>query len=88
MKLQIQVDSQARSRLNFCKLRNVSKFTKNTYFDLYTSYSVQLRLHGAIKVYKPGKNFPMRVIVSTIDTLPYGISKCLLDAIQLILNKS
>ena len=34
------------------------------------------------------KNFPMRVIVSTICTPPYGISKYLVDIIQATLNKN
>ena len=34
------------------------------------------------------KNFPMQIIVSTIDTLPYGTSKCLVDIYQPTFNKN
>ena len=34
------------------------------------------------------KNFPMRLIVFTIGTSPYRISKYLVDIIQLTLNKN
>ena len=37
---------------------------------------------------KQTKNFPMRVIISTIGKPPYGISKYLVDIIQLTLNKN
>ena len=39
-------------------------------------------------MHKLEKNFPMRVIVSTISTPPYGISKYLVDIIQLTLSKN
>ena len=41
-----------------------------------------------MKAHKPEKNFPMQVIVSTISTLPYGISTYLVDIIQPTLNKN
>ena len=71
-----------------CQLRKENKFTNKTYFELYPSDPIPPRLYGTIKAHKPEKNFPMRVIVSTIGTPPYGISKCLVDIIQLTLNKN
>ena len=59
-----------------------------TYFELYPSDSIPPRLYGTIKAHKPEKSFPMRVIVSTICTPPYGISKYLVDIIQPTLNKN
>ena len=35
-----------------------------------------------IKAHKPEKNYPMRTIKSTIGTVPYGISKHLVEIIQ------
>ena len=71
-----------------CKLRKESKFTNKTYFELYPSDPIPPRLYGTIKAHKPEKNFPMRLIVSTKDTPPYGISKYLVDVIQPTLNKN
>ena len=71
-----------------CKLRKENKFTNKTYFELYPSDPIPPRLYGTIKAHKPEKNFPMRVIVSTIGTPPYGISKYLVDIIQPTLNKN
>ena len=55
-----------------CKLRKENKFTNKTYFELYPSNPIPPRLYGTIKAHKPEKNFPMRVIVSSISTPPYG----------------
>ena len=71
-----------------CKLRKENKFTSKTYFELHPSDFIPPRLYGTIKAHKPEKNFPMRVIVSTIGTPPYGISKYLVDIIQPTLNKN
>ena len=71
-----------------CKLRKENKFTNKIYFELYPSDPIPPRLYGTIIAHKPEKNFPMRVIVSTIGALPYGISKYLVDIIQPTLNKS
>ena len=71
-----------------CNLRKENKFTNKTYFELYPSDPIPPRLYGTIKAHKPEKSFPMRVIVSTIGTPPYGISKYLVDIIQPTLNKN
>ena len=70
-----------------CKLRKENKFTNKTYFELYPSDPIPPHLYGTIKACKPEKNFPMQVIVSTIATPPYGISKYFVDIIQPTLNK-
>ena len=54
-----------------CKVTKESKFTDNTYFELYPSN--QPRLNGTIKVDKPEENFLMRVTVSFIGTPLYVI---------------
>ena len=46
------------------------------------------RLYGAVKAHKPEKNYPMRTVVSTTGTPPYGISKYPVKIIQPTLNKS
>ena len=73
---------------NICKLKKENKFTNKTYFELYPSDPIPPRLYGTIKVHKLNKNFPMQVIVSIIGTLPYGISKYLVDIIKPTLNKN
>ena len=70
------------------QLRKENKFTNKTYFELYPFSPIPPRLYGTIKAHKPKKNFPMQVIVSTIGTPPYGISKYLVDIIQPTLNKN
>ncbi|XP_065642196.1 uncharacterized protein LOC136073864 [Hydra vulgaris] len=58
------------------------------YKDLYPSDAISSRLYGVIKAHKPEKNYPTRVIVSTIGAATYKISKFLADMIQFILNKN
>ena len=70
------------------KLRKENKFDNKTYFKLYPSDAIPPRLYGVIKADKPEKNYPMRTIVSTIGTAPYGTSKYLVDIIQPTLNKN
>ena len=41
-----------------------------------------------LKTTNKKKNFPMRTMVSTIETAPYGTSKYLVDVIQPTLNKN
>ena len=65
-----------------------SKLTIAQYRDIYPSDPIAPRMYGAIKAHKPEKNYPMRVIVSTIGTANYGLSKFLVDLIQPTLNKN
>ena len=71
-----------------CRLRKEKKFTDKEYFQIYPSDPIPPRLYGTIKAHKPEKNYPMRTIVSTIETPAYGISKYLVQIIQPTLNKS
>ena len=64
------------------------KLTKMQYRDIYPSDPIAPRMYGAIKAHKPEKNYPMRVIVSTIGTANHGLSKFLVDLIQPTLNKN
>ena len=45
-------------------------------------------MYGLIKAHKAEKNFPMRCVVSTIGTPPYGASKYLVDLFQPTLDKN
>ena len=45
-------------------------------------------MYGTVKAHKPEKRYPMRVVVSTIGTPPYGISSYLVKFIQHTLNKN
>ena len=69
-------------------MRKENNFDNKTYFKLYPSDTIPPRLYGVIKAHKPGKNYPMKTIVSLIGTALYGTSKCLVDIIQPTLNKS
>ena len=46
------------------------------------------RLYGTVKAHKPEKNYPLCIVVSTIGTPCYGISKYLIKIIQPTLSKS
>ena len=70
------------------KLRKENKFDYKTYFKLYPSDVIPLRLYGVIKAHRPEKSCPIKTIVSTIGTVPYGTSKYLVEIIQPTLNKS
>ena len=45
-------------------------------------------MYGMVKAHKPAKNYPMRIVVSTIGSPPYQTSKYLVNIIQPTLNKS
>ena len=54
----------------------------------YPSDTIPQPLYDTIKAHKPEKDFPMRVILSTMGMLPYVISKYLIQIIQSTLNKN
>ena len=73
------------------ELRSIYKtkrLTKKLYNLLYPSDAIAPRMYGTIKAHKPEKNFPMRIIVSTVGSPPYMISKHLVDLIQPTLSKN
>ena len=70
------------------KLRKEDKLTNKKFFELYPSDPIQPRMYGMLKAHKPGKNYPMRIVVSTIGTPSYAISKYLVDLIQPLLNEN
>ena len=61
---------------------------KSLYFRLYPSDAIPPRAYGQCKAHKPSKNYPFRVLVSTIGTAPYKISEYLVEIIQPTLSKS
>ena len=71
-----------------CKLEKENKFTNKTYFELYPSDPIPPRLYGTTNAQKPEKKIPMWIIASTIGTVPYGISKYIVDINQVNLNKN
>jgi hypothetical protein len=75
-------------RSELCKLNKKKKFTKNEYENIYPSDAIPPRMYGAIKAHKPQKNYPMRIIVSTVGTATHGISEYLVKLTQPILNKN
>ena len=69
-------------------LNKKRKFTKKEYQKLYPSDPIPPRMYGAVKAHKPEKDYPMRIVVSTIGTPSYGISQYLVNIIQQTLNKN
>ncbi|XP_066926268.1 uncharacterized protein [Clytia hemisphaerica] len=69
-------------------LHQAGKFTDKEYKKLYPSDPIPPRMYGTIKAHKPEKNYPMRVVVSTIGTPSYGTSEYLVKIIQPTLNKN
>ena len=58
------------------------------YSLIYSSDCIRPGLYATLKAHKPGKNYPMRVVVWTIGSTTYGISKYLVKMIQPTLNKN
>ena len=46
------------------------------------------RMNGTVKAHKPEKNYPMRIVVSTIGTPSYKTSEYPVKIIQPTLNKN
>ena len=55
---------------------------------MYPSDAVPPRMYGLVKAHKPEKNYPMRLVVSTIGTPNYGLSEYLVKICQDTLNKN
>ena len=68
-------------------LNKKGRFTKKENDALYPSDAMPPRMYGVVKAHKPEKNYPMRIIVSTIGTPPYGLSAYLVKLIQPTLIK-
>ena len=63
------------------KLREEGKFDNKTYYKVYLSDAIPPRLYDVVKAHKRERNYQMRTIVSTTGTVPYGISKYLVETI-------
>ena len=75
-------------RTELSKLNKNNKFTKIEYQQIYPSDPIPPRMYGQIKAHKPEKDYPMRVVVSTIGTPTYGLSKYLVNLSQPLLDKN
>ena len=75
-------------RKELSTLNKKGRFTKKEYESLYPSDPIPPRMYGTVKAHKPEKDYPMRIVVSTIGTPSYGISKYLVAVIQQTLNKN
>ena len=69
-------------------LNKKGRFTKKEYETIYPSDAVPPRMYGLLKAHKPEKNYPMRLVVSTIGSPPYGLSSYLVGIIQHTLDKN
>ena len=69
-------------------LRKRNRFTDKEYEKIYPSDAIPPRMYGMIKAHKPEKNYPMRLVVSTIGTANYGLSEYLVKITKNTLNKN
>jgi hypothetical protein len=69
-------------------LKKQGKLSKSEYARLYPPDAVAPSMYGSIKAHKPEKNFPMRMIVSTLHTASYTLAMYLTQLIQPTLNKN
>ena len=69
-------------------LRKMGRFSDKEYERMYPSDAIPPRMYGLIKAHKPEKDFPMRLVVSTIGTANYGLSEYLVKITQNTLNKN
>ncbi len=69
-------------------LNKKGRFTKKEYESMYPSDAIPPRMYGLVKAHKPEKNYPMRLVVSTIGSPPYGLSSYLVGIIQHTLDKN
>ena len=72
-------------------LRSIAKqinIPKQLYYKLYPSDAIPPRAYGQCKAHKATKNYPFRILVSTIGTAPYKLSEYLVKIIQPTLGKS
>jgi len=69
-------------------LNKKGRFTEKEYESIYPSDAIPPRMYGTVKAHKPEKNYPMRIVVSTIGSPPYGISSYLVKIIQPSLDKN
>ena len=69
-------------------MKKKGKFTKQEYEKMYPSDAIPPRMYGTVKAHKPEKDYPMRIVVSTIGTPPHGISAYLVNVIQHSLDKN
>ena len=70
------------------QLKQEGKFTDAEYKQLYPSDPIPPRMYGVVKAHKPEKNYPMRIVVSTIGTPSYKTSENVVRIIQPTLNKN
>ena len=75
-------------RTELSKLNKRGRFTTKEYESIYPSDAIPPRMYGTVKAHKPEKNYPMRLVVSTIGTPPHGLSAHLVKIIQPMLNKN
>ena len=71
-----------------CNIKKESNMPKGLYKQLYPSDAIIPRAYGQCKAHKPAKEYPFRILVSTIGTAQYQISKYLVKIIQPTLSKS
>ena len=68
--------------------KHKDKFNISQYRKLYPTDGIPPRIYGMVKAHKPEKNYPMRMVVSTVGTPVYEISEYLVNVIQNTLNKN
>lgn len=71
-----------------CKIKKETGMSKELYYRLRPSDAIAPRAYGKCKAHKPSKNYPFRILVSTIGTAPYKVSEYLVQIIQPTLRKN
>ena len=69
-------------------IRKQVEIPPKTYHKMYPSDAIPPRAYGMCKAHKPSKQYPFRIVVSTIGTAPYGLSEYLVKIIQPTLSKN
>jgi len=70
------------------QLRKQGKFTNKQYFQVYPSDATPPRIYGMVKAHKPQKNYPMRMVCSTLGSVSHGLAEHLVQIIQPTLDKN
>ena len=70
------------------KIKKEVNMPAELYRRLYPSDAIAPRAYGQCKAHKPSKDYPFRILVSTVGTAPYKVSEYLVRIIQPTLRKS
>ena len=70
------------------EIKKQGRIDDKLYERLYPSDPIPPRMYGTVQAHKPEKDYPMRIVVSTVGTPSYKTSEHLVQLSQPILNKN